>query len=66
LHNGRSILQDFRQIGEELWSRFRGGKEGTLWYYRSLVNAFHENPASPPFLTEELERTITKIEQLAA
>ncbi|MBE2222068.1 MAG: bifunctional (p)ppGpp synthetase/guanosine-3',5'-bis(diphosphate) 3'-pyrophosphohydrolase [Anaerolineae bacterium] len=65
LHNGRSILQDYRQIGEALWSRFRGGKEGTLWYYRSLVNAFLENPESPPYLAAELERTITEIERLA-
>jgi GTP pyrophosphokinase len=64
LHNGRSILQDYRQIGEALWSRFRGGKEGTLWYYESLVAAFGKNPASPPLLLAELERTIAEIERL--
>ena len=40
LHNARAILRDYRVHGEELWGRFTGGKEGTLWYYRSLVNAF--------------------------
>ena len=40
LHNARAILSDLRDLGEDLWSRFTGKKEGTLWYYRSLVNAF--------------------------
>ncbi len=65
VHNGRSILQDYRQVGEELWSRFRGGKDGTLWYYRSLVDAFQANPASPPLLTDELNRIISEVERLA-
>ena len=64
LHNGRSILQDYRQIGEALWSRFRGGKEGTLWYYESLVKAFGANSASPPLLLAELERTIAELKRL--
>jgi hypothetical protein len=27
LHNARAILTDYRQVGEELWSRFKVGKE---------------------------------------
>jgi (p)ppGpp synthase/HD superfamily hydrolase len=37
LHNARSILKHYRVEGEALWSRFNGGKEGTLCYYRALV-----------------------------
>lgn len=37
LHNARCILADYREIGEELWSRFKTGKEGTLWYYQKLI-----------------------------
>jgi (p)ppGpp synthase/HD superfamily hydrolase len=65
VHNGRSILRDYRQIGEALWPRFKGGKEGTLWYYHSLVDAFSKNPASPPLLLAELKRTVAEIERLA-
>lgn len=39
-HNARAILSDYRVLGDELWSRFTGGREGTLWYYRSLSAAF--------------------------
>ena len=30
LHNVRSILADYRQHGEELWTRFTGRKEDTF------------------------------------
>jgi GTP pyrophosphokinase len=42
LHNARAILEDYRIIGEALWNRFNGGKEGTLWYYRSAVDALRK------------------------
>ena len=32
LHNARSILADYRVVGESLWKRLTGVKEGTLWY----------------------------------
>jgi hypothetical protein len=37
LYNVREILADLRQHGESVWERFKGGREGSLWYYRSLV-----------------------------
>jgi (p)ppGpp synthase/HD superfamily hydrolase len=40
LHNARAILSDYRDIGEDLWPRFNGKKDGTLRYYRELVAAF--------------------------
>lgn len=63
LHNARSILRDYRQEGEKLWSRFTGKKEGTLWYYRSLVNAFQQVERNE--LNEELDRAVSELEQLA-
>ena len=63
LHNAREILADYRQIGEALWNRFQGGKEGTLWYYRALVEAFRSTGATP--LVEELDRVVTELERLA-
>lgn len=38
--NARSVLRDYKEIGENLWSRFTGGKEGTLWYYSELADIF--------------------------
>ncbi|HZA37809.1 MAG TPA: HD domain-containing protein [Candidatus Baltobacteraceae bacterium] len=63
LHNARAILHHLRQEQDSLWPRFNGGKEGALWYYRSLVSAFREHGSNA--LIEELDRVVTEIEELA-
>ena len=60
LHNARSILTDYYIVGEAVWKCFHGGKEGTLWYYRSLVVAFRQAGSSP--LVDELERVVSELE----
>jgi GTP pyrophosphokinase len=60
LHNARSILMDYRTKGEDLWTRFNGGREGTLWYYRALVTAFSKAGRSPLF--DELDHTVSELE----
>jgi (p)ppGpp synthase/HD superfamily hydrolase len=47
LHNARSLLMDYRVFGEDLWSRFTGRRDGTLWYYRAMVNALRSAGSSP-------------------
>ncbi|MBW4647600.1 MAG: HD domain-containing protein [Kastovskya adunca ATA6-11-RM4] len=64
LHNSRSILKDYRVLGDALWERFKGGKDGTLWYYRSLVTTFSGVEVTP--LIEELSRVVSELEQLVA
>lgn len=69
LYNAWSILKDYRVLGESVWQRFKGGgKEGTLWYYRSLVTALRqgESIAQLTPLINELDRVVTKLEQLVA
>jgi (p)ppGpp synthase/HD superfamily hydrolase len=55
-HNARAILTDYQQLGDDLWSRFNGGKEGTFWYYRSLAAVYRE--ALPCLLASELAMTV--------
>jgi (p)ppGpp synthase/HD superfamily hydrolase len=64
LHNARSILDDYRSHGDAVWDRFSGGKQGTLWYYRALVEAFRSHGVTP--LLEELDRVVREIERLAS
>jgi (p)ppGpp synthase/HD superfamily hydrolase len=65
IHNAGSILRDLRTEGDSVWSRFTGGKDGSLWYYRTLVEAFR---ARGQFVTpvDELNRVVTELERLAA
>jgi len=63
LHNARNILGDYREIGEKLWSRFSGGKEGTLWYYDTLAKRLAKK--APPRLARELEEVVAEIHRLS-
>jgi (p)ppGpp synthase/HD superfamily hydrolase len=46
-HNASAINADLAVHGDELWSRFTGGREGSLWYYDSLARAFEERLPGP-------------------
>jgi (p)ppGpp synthase/HD superfamily hydrolase len=63
LHNARSLLREYRRHGESLWSHFRGGRDGTLWYFRSVIEVLADAEKTP--LVEELARTVAEIERLA-
>jgi (p)ppGpp synthase/HD superfamily hydrolase len=60
LNNMRSILADYREVGESIWARFNGGREGTLWYYRSLLEEFLRH--QPNRLMGELELAVRELE----
>ena len=63
IHNAQSILRDLRQLGDKLWDRFKGGKEGSLWYYRSLTQVFKK--VGPVKLADELGLVVDEIGRLA-
>ena len=62
LHNVRTILTDHRAEGESVWARFSGGREGTLWYYRAVLDVLLEGRSNR--LIGELERAVTELENL--
>jgi (p)ppGpp synthase/HD superfamily hydrolase len=62
LNNVRSILADYREVGESIWARFNGGREGTLWYYRGLLKEFLRKPNR---LIGELELAVRELEARA-
>ncbi len=64
LNNVRSILSDYREIGESIWSRFNGGREGTLWYYRTLREEFLRD--APNRITRDFDLAVQELEALTA
>jgi hypothetical protein len=60
LHNARAILNDYRELGDDLWVRFKGGRDGTIWYYKSIVEEFKKIDQSP--LLRELEKIAGALE----
>jgi (p)ppGpp synthase/HD superfamily hydrolase len=57
-HNASAILGDYRVLGDELWGRFTGGRDGTIWYYRSLSEVFDKT--MPGALAEQLSQTVVQ------
>jgi GTP pyrophosphokinase len=64
LHNARSILSELLAEGDVVFDRFKGGKQGTLWYYRELAEALKET--GPARLATELDHAVTELERLSA
>ncbi len=69
LHNAECIARDFRESGPSIFQRFRGDREGTLWYYRSLARIFgaliQDHPDLDPgfrILVRDLRETVASLE----
>jgi (p)ppGpp synthase/HD superfamily hydrolase len=62
LNNVRSILSDYREIGERIWERFNGGREGTLWYYRTLRDEFARYKTNR--ITRDFALAVSELETL--
>lgn len=60
LHNARAIATD-QASGHDVFSRFKAGREGTLWYYRSLVEAFAQRLGPEQALVLELRHTVERM-----
>ncbi len=62
LNNIRSILSDYRALGESVWTRFNGGRDGTLWYYRTLRDEFLRS--KPNRVTLDFDIAVRELESL--
>jgi (p)ppGpp synthase/HD superfamily hydrolase len=61
LYNMREILMDVREQGPDVWQRFQGKRDGSMWYYRALTEVFRGRVAKG--MIAELERTYADLEQ---
>jgi GTP pyrophosphokinase len=71
LHNLRTILTELRDpaVGTTVFERFRAGRDGTAWYYRSLAAIFRAVADEEPDegfrrLVGELERAVGELERM--
>jgi (p)ppGpp synthase/HD superfamily hydrolase len=63
LHNARTILSDLEEHGDATWSRFNGGRQGSLWYYQSLLEIFQESEAG--YMLREFTRIVQEIQRIS-
>jgi (p)ppGpp synthase/HD superfamily hydrolase len=63
LHNCRDVVADVSESGPSCLERFRGGVEGTCWYYREVASILAAGlPASR--LTAELATAVRRLHEL--
>jgi (p)ppGpp synthase/HD superfamily hydrolase len=64
LYNARAILDDYRQIGVEVWKRFKRGRDLQLWYFRELLTIFQASGSNR--IVEELDRVVMELGGISA
>lgn len=62
-HNAGAIVADLAAVGDAVWGRFKGGRDGSLWYYQSLVTAFRAHIAGDG--TERFAALVAEMERVA-
>lgn len=63
IYNARAIVDDLRVHGDALWSRFTGGRDGSLWYYEKLADIFTRVAPGPD--ADRLMRTVAEMRALS-
>jgi len=64
LYNAQSILTDYRRIGDEIWRRFKRGRDEQLWYFHELLKVFRNSAGNE--IVDELERVVGELERVSA
>lgn len=50
IHNAQTAWYDYQREGNTIWEQYKGGHEGTVWYYRGLVSAFEARLNQPEWV----------------
>jgi (p)ppGpp synthase/HD superfamily hydrolase len=58
LHNARAIAADVRGVGADVFTRFKAGRDGTLWYYGALLDVFGARMGQGDPLVVELRAAV--------
>ena len=64
LHNANSLISDLQRTIEPntVWSRFKAGRTGTIWWYRAVHDRLREVGFTGPIMAE-LEKTVLALEK---
>jgi hypothetical protein len=58
LHNVSSMIEEHKRLGDEVWKRFKRGKEDQGWYFRGLLNSLGEGEFRWHPLYREFKRAV--------
>jgi GTP pyrophosphokinase len=64
LYNARSILEDYRLVGSDVWRRFKRGRDQQMWYFDSIIEIFKASGKAR--IVDELERVVAELREISA
>ena len=64
LYNARSIVEDYRVIGPEVWRRFNRGRDLQIWYFETILEVFKS--AGKSRIVDEFERVVVELKRITA
>ena len=64
IHNASTLMSDLNRTIEPdtVWSRFKAGRTGTMWWYRAVYDRLKEVGFAAPIM-HELEKTVLALEK---
>lgn len=62
LYNAKSMLDDYRVVGDQLWLRFKRGADEQLWYFDELLEIFHARMQART--VDEFARVVAELKNL--
>ncbi|MFN2143896.1 MAG: HD domain-containing protein [Anaerolineales bacterium] len=60
VHNANNLLRSLHEHGPAIWDDFKGGRDGTLWYFKGMYEVFSLTRSG--YLMDEFARLIAEIE----
>jgi hypothetical protein len=54
LYNSRTVLDEYRAVGAEVWKLFKRGRDLQIWYFHELLKVFKS--AKTNRIVQEIER----------
>ena len=64
-YNARAILEDYREVGAEIWKRFKRGRDQQLWYFDELIMVYEERCRNWR-IVEEPKRMVAELRRVSA
>ena len=63
IENLEAIRKDGARVGEEVWARFKRGRDQQEWYYRSVLAALEERLTAEPGLSlvSQLKKAVAEV-----
>jgi (p)ppGpp synthase/HD superfamily hydrolase len=65
LYNARAIIEDYEEIGAEVWKRFKRGREQQLWYFGELLKIYEARRPNWR-IVKELKNVVSELRRVSA